>query len=230
MDIIKYVQEFNTVSIIVRLVLATLLGGLVGFERASKGHPAGLRTFALVCLGSALATITNIYFCKIGFSTDASRIPGGVVNGIGFLGVGTIIVTSRNHIRGLTTAAGLWVTATLGIALGAGMIWISLFSFVLIMITISLLQRISRYEESNSRMINVYLEVERAKGIKQMLSYINDLGYEISSMEKKHDKILKESDVAILLEVDLKKRCHHSDFLTKLGSLEGIQYLEEIKS
>lgn len=121
-QIINYLESFNQVSIIIRLVLATLFGGIIGIEREAKRHSAGFRTFTLVCLGSALATIVNLYLWDITGNTDTARISAAVVSGVGFLGVGTIIVTSRNQVRGLTTAATLWATAALGIALGAGML------------------------------------------------------------------------------------------------------------
>ena len=93
-QIIKYLESFNQVSIIIRLVLATLFGGIIGIEREAKRHSAGFRTFTLVCLGSALATIVNLYLWDITGNTDTARISAAVVSGVGFLGVGTIIVTS----------------------------------------------------------------------------------------------------------------------------------------
>ncbi len=229
-ELARYLEEYNTLSILLRLVLATIFGGIVGMERASKGHAAGLRTFALVCLGAALATITNVHLAVLtDQAVDASRIPAGVMSGIGFLGVGTIMVTNRNHIRGLTTAAGLWVTATLGIALGTGMIWISSVAFLLIVFTIVILQKISRYQEANNRLISLYLVVEKADGVKRTLRYLTDMGYEIASMERKKEKVIGESDVALQLEIDLKKRCSHNEFISRMASMEGILYLEEIK-
>lgn len=98
-QIINYLESFNQVSIIIRLVLATLFGGIIGIEREAKRHSAGFRTFTLVCLGSALATIVNLYLWDITGNTDTARISAAVVSGVGFLGVGTIIVTSRNQVR-----------------------------------------------------------------------------------------------------------------------------------
>ncbi len=229
-EILAYLQEFNTVSIILRLFLATFLGGLVGIERANRRHAAGLRTFALVCLGAALATIANIYLWKVTGSADASRLPAGVVSGVGFLGVGTIIVTNRNHVKGLTTAAGLWVTATLGIAIGSGMIYISLFAFALVMFTITVLQNISRYQERFNRILGLYLEVENDTGVSRLMKHIHDKGYAICSMEKKREQIANKSDVIILLELDLGGRHSHYEIMNELSHMKGINYLEEVKS
>lgn len=118
----EYFAGFTTGAIALRLLFAAVLGCIIGLERATKHHPAGMRTFALVCLGAAASAIVNIYLgTAFGAGrTDLSRIPAGVVSGIGFLGVGTIIITGKNQVRGLTTAAGLWTTATLGIMWAPG--------------------------------------------------------------------------------------------------------------
>lgn len=227
---IAYLEDFNALSIIVRLMLATIMGGIIGFERASKRHAAGLRTFALVCLGSALAVIVNLYLWELtGKTSDAGRIPSGVVSGVGFLGVGTIVVTSRNHVKGLTTAAGLWTAASLGLALGAGMISTSIIAFVILLIIFSLLQHVSRLQEKYNRVMGIYLEVDKERGINQLLTYIQKNGYEILSMEKKREKILKGYDLVVLLELDLKKQHDHSEVLTELGSIDSVNYIEEIK-
>ena len=103
----NYFAEFTNGAIALRLLLAAVLGCVIGLERATKHHPAGMRTFALVCLGAAASAVVNIYLgTALGVGrTDMGRIPAGVVSGIGFLGVGTIIITGTNQVRGLTTAA-----------------------------------------------------------------------------------------------------------------------------
>ncbi len=229
-ECITYLEDFNLLSIVVRLLLAIIMGGIIGFERASKRQAAGLRTFALVCLGSALAVIVNLYLWEItGKTADASRIPSGVVSGVGFWGVGTIVVTNRNHVKGLTTAAGLWTTAALGLALGAGMIITSTLAFVLLIVTISLLQVISRRQEKYNRIIGIYLEVDKDRGMNQLASYIQKNNYEIISMEKKREKILKGYDLAVLMELNLKNKYDHSQVLTEIGSIDGVNYIEEVK-
>ena len=111
-------SELNLFSILLRIALALILGGALGIEREQKQHPAGFRTYVIVCLGATLACITNLYMCERLGGTDPARIPAQVISGIGFLGAGTILVTRNNHVRGLTTAAGLWCCATIGIAVG----------------------------------------------------------------------------------------------------------------
>ena len=125
--VIDYLQGMNDGAVAIRLVLATLCGSLIGWERVLRRHSAGIRTFALVSLGSAVATVLNLYLAILpNMEADVSRIPAGVVSGIGFLGAGTIILTGRNQIKGLTTAASLWVASCMGMAFGAGYLSVGL--------------------------------------------------------------------------------------------------------
>ena len=131
-ETIAYLREFHFASVVLRLALAMLLGGCIGLERGRKRRPAGFRTYMLVCLGAALTVLLSLYeftmvtgpwsdICaEIGIKTDVSRFGAQVINGIGFLGAGTILVTGRQQVKGLTTAAGLWASACTGLAVGAG--------------------------------------------------------------------------------------------------------------
>ncbi len=113
----------ETFEIIFKLTLACILGGLIGLERESLNRPAGFRTYTLVCVGSALAMVVSIDMYYQFYKTvnaDPGRIAAQVVSGIGFLGAGTIMKEGAT-VRGLTTAAGLWVVACIGLAVGAGM-------------------------------------------------------------------------------------------------------------
>ena len=133
-ETIAYLREFHFASVVLRLALAMLLGGCIGLERERKRRPAGFRTYMLVCLGATLTVLLSLYeftmvtgpwsdICaEIGIKTDVSRFGAQVINGIGFLGAGTILVTGRQQVKGLTTAAGLWASACTGLAVGAGIL------------------------------------------------------------------------------------------------------------
>lgn len=229
-EFISAIEEFTGISIAIRLVLATLFGGIIGMEREAKGHSAGFRTFTLVCLGSAVSTIVNIYLFQITQSADVSRIPAGVVSGIGFLGVGTIIVTKKNTVRGLTTAASLWATACLGLALGAGMIATSTLTFVLVLFTIGVLQRLGRYIAGRNRDISLYIEMEKGKDIDDLIKFIRSKGYGISTMEKKREIVSKNIDLTIMMEIDLKKKMSHSEVINELSNLDCVYYIEEVRN
>jgi putative Mg2+ transporter-C (MgtC) family protein len=117
----EYLRNFNLLSILVRLVLAMVFGGLIGLERETKRRPAGFRTHILICVGSALTTLTSQYlYLEMHMYTDLARLGAQVIAGMGFIGAGTIIITKRKDVKGLTTAAGLWTTAIIGLCLGAG--------------------------------------------------------------------------------------------------------------
>lgn len=121
MDILNILNGFNVWSILARVLLATICGGIIGLEREKHGRAAGLRTHIIICVGSALTSLVGLYAVNVlGTGGDAFRISAQVVSGIGFLGVGMIMVRNRTIITGLTTAAGLWATAIIGIAVGYG--------------------------------------------------------------------------------------------------------------
>lgn len=121
----------TNVDVVIRLVLSLLAGALVGIEREKTRHPAGLRTYMLVSVGSALITVTSITM----FPDDPTRITAGIISGIGFLGAGAIF-RDKNNVRGLTTAASIWVVAGLGISLGAGLYFIAGAATLAIMLTL----------------------------------------------------------------------------------------------
>ena len=113
-------RELTLTAIIVRIVVAIMLGGIIGLERGMKNRPAGLRTYMLVCMGSCVVMLINQYTTQVFGTGDPVRLGAQVISGIGFLGAGTIVVTSHNQIKGLTTAAGLWASACIGVAIGIG--------------------------------------------------------------------------------------------------------------
>lgn len=132
-------------QVIVRVIVAAFLGGLVGIQREKAGKPAGVRTHMLVCLGTAVVVLSS---AGMGMNLDGqSRVIQGIVTGIGFIGAGSILKVGEHDIRGLTTAAGLWMTAAIGVACGGGEIGIALISAVLTVIVLALAGVLERREE-----------------------------------------------------------------------------------
>ncbi len=227
--VIDYLQGMNDGAVAIRLVLATLCGSLIGWERVVRRHSAGIRTFALVSLGSAVATVLNLYLAILpNMEADVSRIPAGVVSGIGFLGAGTIILTGRNQIKGLTTAASLWVASCMGMAFGAGYLSVGLVCFALVMIANIILVHVSQQVEENSRYVSLYIEVEENNGVKKLRKKLSDLGYSIYSMNKTKDKTLSGSDTALMLELDYGENHSHQSLMNELNNLDFVSYVEEI--
>ena len=124
------------VEMILRLLLAAALGAIIGYQRERAGKPAGLRTHTLICIGAALFTIASL--CGFGTAADPARIAAGIVAGIGFLGAGAIMRTGEGIIAGLTTAATMWVVASIGLAAGAGLYLISAVTTAVILIILFL--------------------------------------------------------------------------------------------
>ncbi len=227
--IIDYLQGMDDLAVAIRMVIATACGSLIGWERVVRRHSAGIRTFALVSLGSAVAAVLNIYLALIpNLNADVSRIPAGVVSGIGFLGAGTILVTGRNQIKGLTTAATLWVASCMGMAFGAGYLSVGFVCFILVLIANLLLMHLSTRVEENSRYVSLYIEVEETNGIKKLRKSFKEMGYQITSMNKTKDKTLSGTDTALMIDLDFKKRHSHLKLIDDLNNLDFVSYVEEV--
>lgn len=154
--------EISTTSAVFRMVLSLILGSFVGFERKSKGQIAGLRTFALISLGATLAMILSIYVPQeyMGLKNgDPGRIAAQVITGIGFLGAGAII-QMKGSVRGLTTAAGIWMVATIGMAVGVGMYMVSIVATALILVILLLLEMLEHkiHLGSTTRIIRMSID------------------------------------------------------------------------
>lgn len=186
---LKILNEFNVFSVIVRLLLALLLGALLGVERERRQRPAGLRTYTLVCLGSALAAVTNGYICTLYPGADPSRIPAQIVSGIGFLGAGTILVTKVHQIKGLTTAAGLWCCAAVGIAVGAGFYYGAIIASVLVIISLRVFSYVDKSFMKYNKYMNLYVEYNSKRFIRELISFAKKSGYQVINLE-----ITKDSD------------------------------------
>ena len=168
----SYIADLTWLSIILRLLLAVLVGGLIGSERGRSGSPAGLRTHILVCLGAAMTALISVYVAKEGGFDDVTRIPAQVISGIGFLGAGMIIVKKNNVITGLTTAAGMWATATIGIALGYGFYLGALIATGACIFTAAVLTRLER---KSRKSMHIYAEIAKAEEAGKITDQIREL-------------------------------------------------------
>ncbi len=185
------VHEISGLEIGIRILIAVLIGGLVGVEREHKNRPAGLRTHVLVCLGACtVAMIECLYAASLDCSTDSQitynfgRLCAQVISGIGFLGAGTIF-TSQKKIAGLTTAASLWNTACLGLAAGYGYYWVALFGCILVLLTLMVLQKVIRVNANKRVEVHFIHRNETIEFIKEVFEKNNvkvlDLDFHIES-------------------------------------------------
>ncbi len=228
-QVINFLQGTSDVAVGIRLVIATIFGGLVGWERIIKHHSAGIKTHALVSLGSASATALNIYLALLpGMNADVSRIPAGVVSGIGFLGAGTILVTGRKQIKGLSTAATLWVTSCMGMAIGAGYLEIGCVCLIMVGFSNILLLQLSNKVEGNSKYMSIYIEVNKNRGVGKLSRFVQDEGFIILSMTKSKEKTIVPADTGLLLDLELDKKRDHNDVLNLLRDQEYVNYVEEV--
>jgi len=157
---IQIITELNDISVTLRLLLALLMGGLIGMERGRHGRAAGMRTHILVCLGSCMTALVGIYILQhINPNENVTRIAAQVISGIGFLGAGTILIRNQSIITGLTTAAGVWCTATIGIALGYGFYLGAVIATIITIVTATLLTRL---ESGKRKQMRVYMELKDA--------------------------------------------------------------------
>lgn len=168
-------NEYHEISILVRILLAMMLGGLIGLEREKNKRPAGFRTHILVCVGACMTALIGFFvWHETGGISDPMRISAQVISGIGFLGVGTILVKEHDHITGLTTAAGLWATATIGIACGCGFYIGALFGTLVVAVTEAVLLKLEARGRKRNRKVSLYVEITCAERLNEYIDWVNE--------------------------------------------------------
>ena len=240
MNVLLYLREFHIVSVLLRLTLATLCGGLIGIERGRKHRAAGFRTYMVVCLGAALTMLLGQYEYEllthewaglaavIGTRTDVSRFGAQVINGIGFLGAGTIIVTGKQQVKGLTTAAGLWASACMGLAIGAGFYECVLMVFLLILFSMQVLPAVEAAMVARARNMNLYIEFTSLDDIGRIIGRVKAQGAHIYEVEIDHGKEKKHRNPNAVLTIRLDEKLPHTQVLAAISELETVQTIQEI--
>ena len=181
--IIEYLRDFNLVTVAIRLFLAMVCGGVIGVERKKQGRAAGMRTHILVCLGAALAAMLGFYATEVlGSAGDPLRVAAQVISGIGFLGVGTIMLKGRFQIVGLTTAAGLWTAAAVGLALGAGFYEGALLTFLLSVLTVTIVHRLEYSINKKYARFGIYVEINSDKCIRGAIDFLS-LSFSVTDVQ-----------------------------------------------
>ena len=237
---LDYLRDLNTASVFIRLILALILGGLIGLDRALRHRPAGPRTYALVCVGAALTMVLSQYEYvmlttdwapmaeAVGLKTDVSRFGAQVINGIGFLGAGTVIATNQQKVKGLTTASGLWASACLGLVVGSGFYEAAIFAFLLILVTMWLLRPLEEVIIERSRDINIYAEFRSIADMGEILKTIKDQDINIFDMDIHHGKeqIVQKPNAVLYLRMP--HRAPHHELITLLSDLDEVYTVKEI--
>ena len=184
LDLIGNLRDLNLLSVCVRLGLAMVFGGTIGFERGIRQRAAGLRTHMLLCVGSASTMLVSQFMYASYGVGDPARLSAQVISGIGFLGAGTIIITRRNQIKGLTTAATLWATACMGLAVGVGFYECALVMYVLLIFILLLVSLLDNRYLKVPTSTSLYLEVRRDIGLGDAIRFIHEIGWTVRDVKE----------------------------------------------
>lgn len=219
--------ELSLVTVLLRLLLAVLCGGAVGLERERKGRPAGFRTHILVCVGASLCMMTNQYLLQFIGSTDTARLGAGVLTGISFLGAGTIMVTGQRQVKGLTTAAGLWASAAMGLAIGVGFYEAALLACAVIFIVERTLQNVSRQRQRVKHM-ELYLELRDTHALGELIATLRSRNLKAEDVDIIKPETAEKPSLIAFVTLRSSEAVSSEDVLTMLRALDAVLCAEEM--
>ena len=229
LPIFNGLRDVTLLSVTVRMVLAVICGGIIGMEREYKRRPAGFRTHILICLGASMTTLTSQFlYLHMHYYTDMARLGAQVVAGIGFIGAGTIIVTRRQRVKGLTTAAGLWAAAIIGLALGGGFYEGGIFATILILLAELLFSKLEYRMLENAPEINLYMEYTDKRCLENVLKLYRELNLKILNMEITRSTGSEKHNACAIFSLRLNKRCKVEQLVAKVSGTEGVVSVEEL--
>lgn len=221
-------NALNFYTILIRILLSIIVGGIIGLERGIKSKSAGFRTYMLVCLGSAMVMMTNQFIYETFDSGDPTRMGAQVVSGIGFLGAGTILVTHRNQIRGLTTAAGLWVAACLGLAVGIGFYTGAVLGGITVLFILTLLEKVKTLIEDRTRTVDCFIIFETATDFHNLLKHTENQKWKIIEIESEHSD-LQAAHYIFEITFQLNHNNLMENFMEDLRAHKGILFVKKIR-
>ncbi len=191
-------DDLDWISVSVRLVLAVLLGGFIGIERERKGRAAGFRTHILICLGAAMTTLTSQYIVfELGLPTDLTRLGAQVIAGVGFIGAGTVMVIKRREIKGITTAAGIWTAAIVGLCCGAGFYEGAVLAALLVLLAEVVFYKLEGFLLVNRTVFSIYVEYSDSKRIGDIVDTVKKSGASVLSLEVKNGSAEEDHPCAV---------------------------------
>lgn len=211
-----------------RLFLAVFCGGIIGLQRNASNHVTGFRTHILVCIGATLAMMTNQYVCEnLGYlaASDPTRLGAQVITGVGFLGVGSIIVTGKNKIKGLTTAAGLWASACMGLAIGIGFYRGAIIACLTIYISLSILTDVKNRLYRKSKFINLYIEVTKIETLNKIKDIITKMDGIVISAEPSSDTF-KNENIGFIIDIKAKEYKDKDTIKKTISNLRDVVVIE----
>lgn len=218
------IREVTYLAVGLRILAAIIIGGLIGLERGMKNRPAGMRTYMTVCLGACLVMLTNQYIYQVYNTGDPVRMAAQVVSGIGFLGAGTIVVTRRSQIKGLTTAAGLWASAAVGLALGIGFYEAALAGGFGVFFVMTVMQGLDSRVHRKAKALEVYFELARDVSLGDFLRTAQEKGLDVRDVQRESGG--ENGNRAYIATLKAKKRRNLVELSDEVRELPGIVFLE----
>ncbi len=220
--------QLDLLSVTVRLFLAVICGGIIGIERERKHRPAGFRTHILICIGAAMTTLTSQYLVlERGLYTDMARLGAQVIAGIGFIGAGTIIITKRRQVKGLTTAAGLWTAAIVGLCCGAGYYEGAIITTVVVILAELVFARLEYIIISHARSVNIFVEYSESGKLGTIVDTIKKSGAFILDLEITKNTAESKNPCATF-SLQTPRKISPQVLMTRIAKLEGIVSVEEL--
>ena len=223
--------EFNVYSIMFRLVLVIIFASIIGWERSSKRHSAGLRTFIIVSMACTVSAMIESCIMSVSESNIPIISAASVVS-VAMLSGNSILFSSRSQIKGITTSAGLWACGIVGLAIGSGLYTIGIVSFIALIIIISQLPKAEAILKDRSNHFEIHLELKNSYNLQDFIATIRGLGIKIDDIESNPayaNSGLSVYSVSITIsDTDLKRYKKHQDIIEALRSLDYIHYIEEM--
>lgn len=229
MGVNTYIAQWTAGSILLRFLVAFLVGGLIGLDRGIKRRGAGLRTHMLVCISSALVMMTGQYiYMNFPGNMDMARLGAQVISGVGFLGVGTIIVTGWNKVRGITTAASIWSCACLGLAIGVGFVFAGVTACILMGIVLHFMECVDNYICKRSKYFDFVVETEDQSAVLRLIKTMQNDGIIMNSFEEKSQKGKTLGTISLFISLTVPKREQRSRIHQIITDVEGVYFAKEM--
>ena len=212
-----------------RTVLSMIFGGLLGLERGRKHHPAGFRTYMLVCFGATLVMMTNQYTLRYFHTTgDPVRMGAQVISGIGFLCAGSIMVTGRHQVKGLTTAAGLWASACIGLAIGCGFYSGAIIGGLSIYLILNVMSKIDEKIQAHNPLVNIYIEFNKKHTLSEFMISTRQNQLDVSNIQIIKNKALGHDTLSVTMTVKSQESKTREEILNLVRIIEGVTFVEEV--
>ena len=218
------------IEIIIRVVLSLVIGSIIGLERGSKSQPPGIRTQSIVCMAACFIIMSN-------GTGDPTRLGAQVISGVGFLGAGTILITDKKKVTGLTTAAGIWASAGIGLAIGVGFYEGALLVAISVWSVISMFQPLKKYLQSRSKVIELYIVVKSTEAYNRVLVYCAENGIRLNDSRTAFGDVNSErieyfdvpdKRIASFMTLELSGKFEHLKLMEEIANIVGVIYVEEV--